>query len=600
MQLNRSRITRDSSGYFSRDKHLFLLALISIIIFISHGLYVSKTFQHPKWDEHIFLMQAVATYDEIKSPSLNTLGNLSEIFEIRPPIYGLSISFMFLFTNGENVYKSALFTNAIWYIISIVGIYFLANKFMGKTPSLIASLLFATYGFPLFYLHFVYSETATTAFVVLTLFSLVYSDNFSNRKFSTLAGIFLFLGNITRWVTPIFVAGGLLAVVFQSLYKSKKAKRHVIFKNILIFLITGIGLSFFAYYLPNYEYFSGYVSNTTKEAPEWVESLNYLPSGMSNPFSTHSVMFYFNILSQQTVYLFALFVAGFLVCLVQFRKYIFLLLSFIIPYYFFTFLSILKDDRYIVPVYPVMAIISAVVVDKVKNPMLRNLLILAVVIISSLNLLGASWGIGPLGQQGLKDIVLPEVIRHPRRIYMTTMVWPPIENVTNAREIFYKTQIHYQGSSSPTVLNTYTVNPLELDVALTSLAQFEERGEFYPINLRVINPGDYHDFFSRLDRADFVLVRSMGEPIKDEKFATHEDGKMIKIFNRAYEASSGKILSSFTRIDKVYYPLDKVYLDIYRKDDKLTYIEVLEIGNYLAQIDSENRENILEAVNKFK
>ncbi len=539
------------------------------------------------------------TYDVLRHPSAGIVSSLSEIFVSKPPVYGLSLALPLLLFGTSATYKLALWINVLFYIPTIIGVYFLAKEFLSKTSSLLAAMLFAFYGFPLFYLHFVYSETATTAFVVLTFLFLAKSKYFSDRKNTVLAALFFSVGCITRWVTPLFTIGaigvtfGMWALTF---YKTKKRKPLVL--NVLFFAGIAVTIPLIIYYIPNALYFSSYATNTARSAPEWVESLSYLPKGLSNPFSIHSVMFYFNILSQQTVYLFFLFCIGFSIALLKFKKYLFFLISFIIPYVFFTFFSILKDDRYIVPIYPTMAIISALVFEYIRNKKIKILLISVTVLISVLNFLGASWGIGPLGKQGLKDIVLPEFIRHPRRIYMTTMVWPPIKDVTKARTIARIVAENTGDNKNPYVLNTYTVNPLELDVALTSLEQFEQRGVFRAWNLRVIKRGDYNDLFAHLNAADFLVVKTI-KPIDEAKYTTYDTDQMVRIFNHALELPDGKLPSAFVKIATVYYPLDMINLNIYKKKREVSQEEWATFAALLKKIDPQYKEKIEEGFEKI-
>lgn len=596
---SKKKSSRLSLRIFKKDIHFLLLIGLCTTILLSHTLYCYLTYQHPKWDEHIFLGQAIATYDLIKSPTSSFLTDFSNIYESKPPIYGFVISIPLFLFGTVATYKMALWMNVIFYIGTIIAIYFLGKEFLSKTASLLASMIFAFYGFPLFYLHFVYSETATTTFVVLTLLFLVKSDHFTNRKNSILAGIFFAVGCTTRWVTPIFTIGGILTVLIQSILHAKRKREYNVFlTNSGLFILFSVVLPLLLYYLPNLTYFSNYATNSAREAPEWVESLSYLPKGLSDPFSTHSIMFYFNILSQQTIYFFILFGLGFLISVVKFKKYALFLTSLLIPYLFFTFASVLKDDRYIVPIYPFMALTSAIVFDYIKNSHLKCIIITLTVTLGFLNFIGGSWGLGPLGQQGLKDVVLPEFVRHPRRIYLTTMVWPPISDVTKARTIVKIVDEHNPKQNyAPYLLNTYTVNPLELDVALTSLEQFEKRGVFRAGNLRVINPGDYKDFFSRLMASDFIIIKDTHQPFDDSKYTNYDTDMMIYIFNKAVELENGRIPQTYQEIATIYYPLDKINLKIYKKTPAAKLSDWKPIAKSMQTVDK-NHADIIEQVFK--
>lgn len=594
------KIKKHISFFSNKEPQISLLFIFCLLILVSHTFYVVKTYQHPKWDEHIFLGQAIATYDLFTQPTTSIITDFSNIYESKPPLYGVAITLPLLIFGTIATYKMALWINVLFYIGTIIGIYFLGKEYLSKTASLIASIIFAWYGFPLFYLHFVYSETATTMFVVLTLLFLTKSKKFTNRKNSILAGIFFAIGCITRWVTPIFTLGGILTIFIEAIYQAiqkKEYKKSAL--NFSFFTFFSIIIPLGIYYIPNITYFSNYATNSAKQAPEWVESLNYLPKGLSDPFSTHSIMFYFNILSQQTIYFFILFGIGFLICLIYFKKYAFFITSLIIPYLFFTFASVLKDDRYIVPMYPMMALTSAVVFDFIKNHHLKVIVISLTLTIGFFNFIGASWGMGPLGQQGLKDIVLPEIIRHPRRIYLTTMVWPPIQDVTKARTIVDVVNTYkVNQTSNPYVLNTYTVNPLELDVALTSLELFEKRGEFQARNLRVIDRGDYKDLFSRILSADFLIIKDNSIPFDDTKYTSYETDMMIYHLNKAIEDQRGQLPSSYQYITTIYYPLDNIDLKIYKKTQEVSISDWEGIARSMQQRDSTHSATIEKLFNK--
>lgn len=464
--------------YINKHLYSFGLGLLLLVIFISHLLYVLKTRQYPEQDEHAYLDMSIKFYDILKHPSLDSFSQIIAVNKYRQPLYGLFLAMPLLIFGTAHTYKIALLFNYVFYALTIVGIYLLGKEFLTKKASFLASFIFAFYGFPLFYLHFTYSETATTAFVVLSLLFLAKSNFFLIWKNTFFFSLFFTLGNLIRWVVPIFVGGSFMWTFVRSLYNQTKQKVRDVKKltlNIGIFMLVGVLPVVIIYYLPNLSFFSGYVTGNTDNASNWVADILNMPE-LKNTFSIRSIMFYFNILSQQTVFFFALFIAGFLLSIVYFKKYIFFLLAFLLAYGVFTFGSVLKFDRYIVPIYPSMALISAVTFDYIKNKKLGFALITLTLIIGSLNFLGASWGIGPLGQQGLKDIVLPEFIHHPRRIYITTMVWPPRENELNAEEAFSFIEKDYKNNAGPPhAILAFAYHPFEN--AWHKIVAYEKRGK---------------------------------------------------------------------------------------------------------------------------
>lgn len=576
-----------------------LLFLLTITVFVSHTLYVTATFQHAKWDEHLFLDEGVATYHFFIKPNAATFSSMLTSYLPRPPLYGTLIALGILVGGITNTYKIALLINGFFYCGTIAATYFFAKEFLSKKSSLLASLIFAFYGFPLFYLHFAYSETTTTFFVVLTLLFLKKSHNFYSLRSVMLMSLFFTLGNLTRWMIPVFV-GLPMAVSFflgikdQLFAKKRHLQNYVL--SLLVFLLIGVGATFLLYYLPNLSSFLHYYKINQKFDVQWVSELTYLPPGLSNVFSIHSVMFYFNILSQQTIFFFLLFGCGFLLSIRFIKKYYLLVLAFIGAYIILTFGAVLKDDRYIVPIYPTMAIISAITFDHIKNNVGRKLLILLTVIIGLLNFLGSSWGIGPMGKQGLKDLVLPSFFPHPRRIYLTSINWPPRKDEIHEREIARIVLHDYKKKSHPPlILNTYTFNPLELDVAFSSLQKYELNNTFTETNLRVITRGDYKDLFLRLNTADYMLVKANKKMVDSTKFTNYPTDQMIIVVNQALSLPNGKLPGAFVPLKSVTYPLDKVSLTIYKKNRPVSKDEWDTFGQLLIQVDPTYTQEITEA-----
>ena len=220
--------------FIKKNWEKFLLGLLCLILLVSHALYVITTYQYPKWDEHHYLNHAFALYDILKNP---TFGNLSQILTItagRQPLYGFSIGIPVLLFGPFYVYKIGLALNYAYYAVSVVGIYFLGRRFMSKLGSLLASWMFAFYGFPLFYLHFTYSETAATTFVVLSLLFLARSNNFTQRKEVIYFSFFFAASLLTRWATPIFIIGQFIFVLGMLLFEIKRVNISITqsFKNI--------------------------------------------------------------------------------------------------------------------------------------------------------------------------------------------------------------------------------------------------------------------------------------------------------------------------------------------------------------------------------
>ncbi len=460
--------------------HKFLLFLFLSFVGTSLLVYIFQTRQYPQWDEHHYLTIAVTTLDDIKEHGITGTFSILENSGHRQPIYPLIIATILLVTGTDHTYKIALGLNALLFCLTMIGIYRIARRWLSKTASLFAVITFGTYGNALFYAHFTYVETAVTAAIVWAIVAIHKTQKFANTKWSLVAGAIVSAATLTRFIAPAFLAGPILA----ELITSRKPSR-VFFKNAGLFLIISIGLPLILYFIPNREPFLEYVRNNQTLGPEWVAQ--YRDPAMANIFSIRSIMYYFNILQQNTIIPFLAFVFGIMILLWNIPRIVLrasskypismivhLLFSFLFPYAFLTFITIWKEDRFIVPLYPTMAIISAVFVDSLRRwRMIQTLCITLLVGVGFMNFFGGLFGIGPAGQRGLVDYITPRWVPHPRRIYFTPLVWPPTKEYTNARLAATIIQNDWQNKEQTDIGITFDHEPFIN--AFSSLLWYEQR-----------------------------------------------------------------------------------------------------------------------------
>lgn len=512
------------------SSHKILLCILCLVLFISHIFYVLKTRQYPQWDEHSYLGMMIHDYDILRTGNIK---NFTAIFSgptNRQPVFPLILSLLLFFTGILESYKVALLTTGLFFVTSVIGVFYLCREFFDDTISLLSSIIFGTLGNALFYSHFTYTETIVTTFVVWTSIWLLKSALFTKRKESILAAIFFCLATLTRWIAPVFVVGPLFIICLKLLHKvlqEKKVNKEVII-NILLFIFIAFFLPFIIYFIPNWSAFSQYIRENQQQGKVWVEQ--YRSADMADTFSTHSVMYYFNIISQNTVFISLAFLAGFFVCLIQFKKLLPLLVAFVVPYAFLTFVTVWKDDRFLVPLYPFFAIITAASVVIIHNKLVRIFFVTLLISLSMLNFSGAVWAIGPMGQRGLTDIVLPAFIHHPRRIYLTPLVWPPNQEYVNAHQLF---DIIKQDPHA-TVLQLFSYEPW--DNAVYSIMSYEKRNWF---QLKKISDGNIPD-------VRYILTKNI---TLDNYLSTHS------ILGN----------STYTLVGKIYVPIDQSTVFIYKK-----------------------------------
>jgi 4-amino-4-deoxy-L-arabinose transferase-like glycosyltransferase len=463
----KNQITRRST------KAKFFVAILSIFVLCNHIAYVLFTHQYPQWDEHNYLLLAVKFLDILLNPGFDMYSRMLHVTGYLQPMYSGAIAFFLLIFGTGFTYKLALLLNGLFFVGSVIGTYKLARDVFDETIGIMAAVVFACLGNALFYLHFTYTETALTFWVVWSLVWLHRSEGFYRRRAVILAAFFFVAATMTRWIAPVFLAGSVLAVLavwIKNIIRNPRRRRMTVI-NMILFVCISVGVPLILYFLPNQKEFFSYVVRNQQEGSRWVAQYRF--AEMADTFSTRSAMYYFNILSQNTVYIFLMFLAGFFVCLRFFKKTAAVVLSFLIPYAFLTFIAVWKEDRFLVPLYPAFSIIVASGCYAIRGKIGRVIMITFLIFISLLSYLGAQWAVGPMGARGLTDIVLPSYIHHPRRIYLTPLVWPPTKEYVNAHLLF-----KLIGPNNPPsrVLQLFVYEPW--DNAVYSTLTYEKRNAF--------------------------------------------------------------------------------------------------------------------------
>ncbi|KKS90449.1 MAG: hypothetical protein UV63_C0001G0053 [Microgenomates group bacterium GW2011_GWC1_43_11] len=529
------------------DIPTLFLTFICIGIFIGHMLYISKTRQYPQWDEHHYVGLSRTFYSLLRSPSPDLWARLMKASDYRQPLYPLISAIVLTITGPEQSYFVSLLVNGIYFIVTLLAIYFIVKEFGNTRSAVLASLIFAGMGFPLFYMHFAYSETATTMWVSLSMLFLLKSNGFLNRRMSVYAALMFVGGSLTRWVAPIFISGAILwelSILVVSWKKERKSQKIIRLSNAFIFIILSVMLSLFLYYIPNISLFFDYVRRNSINSSAWVTA--YKGIEYANPWSVKTLVYYLNIISQNTVFYFMLFLLGCGFCFFRITKYGGLLLSFMIPYIVFSAAFLWKDDRFIVPLYPIIAVLSGIWLTGIKAPRLYWTLFILISTFSVMSYFGCLWGIGIMGKQGLKDIVLPSFIQHPRRIYLTSMVWPPVKEYIHANSVV--SIIAKDSREKPTKVSVLIVHE-PLTNALYSIEHYLTNGVFLFSYVSSIGTFNMMDFLNK----DYIIARNVSSPVDGVSSGCFHE--ILDVYPHAYQA-----------IGEVIVPSDGSVVVIYRRN----------------------------------
>lgn len=544
------------------DKYIFFLTIISILLLASTVRYGLRTYKVPEWDEQHYMRMATEFYRLIKNNlSFNTPYEMLQVVPFRQPGYPLLIVLFLLAFGLSNAYFWGIFTNGLLYIASILGIYFLSKNFLSRSASFLASIIFAFYGWTLLHVHVTYSETATSAFSILTILFLIKSEFFRNRKYSVFFGLFLGLGLLTKWITLVYVLGPLLYVLYQIIKKRLFKDKKILINGLISILLSTI-ISIYPYY-QNFYWVVQYFYGHRVGGPMWL----IVPDQERNPLSFYSLTFYLNSFNQLGTFYFILIISGFVLALRRKSKLKPILFAVIISYLFSAF-ALLKADRHIIPIYPYLAILSASIFDHFKNKYLKILLIVLTIVLSIGSFLGSVWGKGPM-KQSLYSFPIELPFGQLKKIYLTTFSRPPYIYKISGKEIldFIEKDSKKRTIENPQIISLFYYRPLDEPLMTYNLYNQEKPLQINNFVGTIINDPekDAAYFINIIKNTDYILIKS-GQRTDD--YFSKENYKTLKALIALFDNSS-YILDYYEPETKIWINQDSSEVTIFRKKRKI-------------------------------
>lgn len=537
--------------------------------------YAIRTYKVPEWDEQHYMRMATEFYRLIKYHlSINTPYEMLQVVPFRQPGYPLLIlPFLFIFGLSK-AYFWGIFTNGLLYVGSIFGIYFLSRNFLSRPVSFLASLLFAFYGWTLLHLHLTYSETASSAFTIWTILFLVKSNLFKNRKYSILFGVFLGLGLLVRWIILEYIFGVIVFIVL-SLVKDKFPKKKI-FQNAGLSFLIALALSVYPYFQNRYWIFQ-YFNGISIGSPVW----QALPAQETNPFSIYSLTFYLNTFAQLGIFFFVLIIIGFILAFKKKNKLKPILFT-VVAGYLFSVLAPIKGERYIVPIFPYLAILSASVFENIKNKKIYLVLFIITVVLSITSFLGSTWGKGPMSQS-LVSLPFDLHFGQMRKIYLTTYSRPPYIYKISGKEIldFIEEDAKMNKIKDPQVLSLFYYRPLDEPLMTYNLYNEENPLQINNFLGTVINdPTDAANYISGvIQNSDYVLIKS-GKRV-DNSFSDI-NYRILKVTIKLFD--QWHFSNFYTEKEKIWINQDSSEVRILKKTTKIPEEELEILKTKLAEI----------------
>ncbi len=170
---------------------------------------------------------SMAIFQALRDPGLDLLLRINQATTFWPPLGYLPTQVLYaLFGVSTDV---SSFTTTLWFGLAIVFTYLIGRRLYDGRSGLLAAFIFSFY--PAVYLQSrtFYVDMALTAMVLVALYCLLRTDDFGRRRASLVFGLALGLAALTKNAFIIMTIGPLLAVAGRALFANGLAAWRQLF-----------------------------------------------------------------------------------------------------------------------------------------------------------------------------------------------------------------------------------------------------------------------------------------------------------------------------------------------------------------------------------
>jgi len=354
-----------------------------------------------------------------------------------------------------------------------------------------------------------------TAMVVLSILFLLKCDNFRNTKYSLLLGISSGWAMLIKGQAALFITWPLLIILHNILrdHKQKILKKEQVHNISFFVIIAGlitwiwwgqgfkeIGPSLWEHIFDKFKALESY----------WV---------FDDKYTFSSIFFYLKTLFNSLGFIFfGLFSISFLLFLKQKVKYKRILLSWLIlPFLLFNFLFTIKHTRFLMPVFPVIALVTSWGLFQIKKKKIRIPILLGVIIFS----------LGQFYVLSYRDWGYPKIGIGPLKVFGRTNY-----------ETFSPHAKYFKIDEVVQAIRKHT--PPRQPVKIGSIIAFRGKPRgletivWLKLSDRFLIPSDliemHKTFRLNLDSLDFILIRA---PLKFSLWWA-QTGKLAELISKRY------------------------------------------------------------------
>lgn len=198
--------SQDSTRKHQHAVCLYSLSAIIVLTVLNNIIWLRIETRPPRWDEAVYLSLSLKYYDALVTGGIGAFLKALLTFDpLRPPLVpALAVPMYVLFGRSADV---ALATNLVASVVALLAVYRVGTSLVSCRVGVLAAFFAATYEGMYALSRVFHLEYWTATFVVLCLYFLARTENFTKLGAAFALGDVLGFGLLCRAFSPIFLVG---------------------------------------------------------------------------------------------------------------------------------------------------------------------------------------------------------------------------------------------------------------------------------------------------------------------------------------------------------------------------------------------------------
>jgi hypothetical protein len=322
--------------------HRTILIAVLTYLATTDVIWIRYDTRPPFWDMAYHSISALRIYDAFGQKGLRAIWRIPSLTGFYPPLFQTAIAAAWA-VFGRTIAVSR-FVNLAAVAILLAATYGIGKRILSPFAAVAAAAIASSYPLMLWLSREILIDYSLSAMVALSMWALLRTNEFSDRKRSVIFGLICGLGMLTKWTFPFFVMGPAVWL----------ARRN--WRNAALSIIVAAGIAGY-WYVPEgaslHEFFK-------------INSAGGIIESDPRLISWQAVIFYIRALEGYQLFLplFVLFLIGGVLLARRFNPAWLPIILWIVGGWAGMMLFQNKDPRYTAPLLPAIALITAITVDR--------------------------------------------------------------------------------------------------------------------------------------------------------------------------------------------------------------------------------------------